>query len=74
MSHLIIDEKTRVFLKSMAVESLEMDAIHEALEDMPNGSGKTSAETLIDNLGEWLNDYRSDFEGQMAAIKTAVGL
>lgn len=74
MPHLIIDEKTRAFIKALADESVQMDDIHTAFEAMADGSAKTAATALIEAHSDWLSDYCSDYQGQIAAIKQAVGL
>ena len=74
MSHLIIDRKTREFIKEMAVASLGMEDIHDAYEGMTAGAAKDAAAVKIDTLSDFLSDEKSNFLGKFEDVKTAVGL
>lgn len=74
MPHSIILDKNRNVLKTAADASFDLTEIHEAYEAMPNGTAKTNAATLIENASDSLADFDSDYQGQLSAIKTAVGL
>lgn len=73
-SHLIIDERNKLFLRESAVANTEMEDIHNAYEAMPEGAAKQAAAVAIDNFADFLADARSDYIGHMENVRSSVGL